>query len=314
MTRCWRGRTPDRPPFSFWYHFAPDADLLAAHREQLDRFGMDFLKVMNDHAYPHSIPIRDAKDLAALGPLRGDEEGFGKQLELLVALKRAVGQRVYVPTTIFNAWMVLRLLVKPPTVYRPPVLDGAADAPSQWTLAAYRQEPTLVDTGLAGYWRKPWHTLPGRCLKAGADGIFLSVRDDWVDTPATAGLLRQSGAANGLGDPRGGQGRTVQHPARVRQGGGLPRVRAVPRARGALGGSRSAGPSIREVAGWLKPSAGGGAWTTLGTLATGTPEQVRAEVVDALRQAGARPMIIAPGCTFDPEKVPEANLRAIATA
>jgi hypothetical protein len=41
---------------------------------------------------------------------------------------------------------------------------------------------------------------------------------------------------------------------------------------------------------------------------------VREEVADALRQAQDRPIMIAPGCTFDPARVPEANLHALADA
>jgi uroporphyrinogen-III decarboxylase len=52
----------------------------------------------------------------------------------------------------------------------------------------------------------------------------------------------------------------------------------------------------------------------LGTLVTGTPEQVRQEVFDAVHQAGSHPIMIAPGCTFDPVRVPPANLRALADA
>ncbi len=52
----------------------------------------------------------------------------------------------------------------------------------------------------------------------------------------------------------------------------------------------------------------------LGTLVSGTPQQVRDEVRDAIRQAGNRPIIIAPGCTFDPQRVPKANLDAMTDA
>ena len=47
------GRMPDRPPFSFWYHFSHDqiagVGALHAHLNQLDHYQMDFLKVMNDN-------------------------------------------------------------------------------------------------------------------------------------------------------------------------------------------------------------------------------------------------------------------------
>ena len=47
------GKRPDRPAFSFWYHFpagqvaGPAA--VQAHLDQLATYGMDFLKIMNDN-------------------------------------------------------------------------------------------------------------------------------------------------------------------------------------------------------------------------------------------------------------------------
>jgi hypothetical protein len=76
---------------------------------------------------------------------------------------------------------------------------------------------------------------------------------------------------------------------------------------------RAAGPSIHDVAPWAKPALWCGV-DNLVTLVTGTPDQVRDEVTDALRQAGTRPIMIAPGCTFDPARVPQANLQALADA
>ena len=35
---------------------------------------------------------------------------------------------------------------------------------------------------------------------------------------------------------------------------------------------------------------------------------------DAIRQAGDRPILIAPGCTYDPARVPAANLEAVCRA
>ena len=49
----------------------------------------------------------------------------------------------------------------------------------------------------------------------------------------------------------------------------------------------------------------------LKVLAEGTPEEIANEVRDALKEAGERPILITPGCTYDPAKVPLANLKAI---
>jgi uroporphyrinogen decarboxylase len=309
------GRQPDRPPFSFWYHFPHDQvagpRAVSAHLEQLNHYGMDVLKVMNDNPYPHPGRITRVEDLASLGPLNGDEAGFGAQLSLLTALKAARGPQVYMPTTVFNAWMVLRLLVEPPTVHMPPNLDPQADGPSRWIRQAYRENPGAVARAL--------ETLGGnmarfaaKCVEAGADGVFLSVRDDWVDTPETPGLydrlVRQTDLAilAAVSKAQFNVLHVCGKAVNFRAFAGYP----VPVLHWA---DRAAGPSIRDVASWAQPALWGGV-DNLGTLVTGTPQQVREEVKDALHQAGTRPIMIAPGCTFDPARVPQANLEALVAA
>lgn len=309
------GQTSDRPPFSFWYHFSDDQvagpAALEAHVNQLERYQMDFLKVMNDDSYPHPGRIERVEELASLKRLRGDEKGFGLQLELLSSLKAAVGTKVYMPTTIFNAWMVLRRLVEPPTAHKPPNLDAAADGPSRWIRNAYAQKPDMVAKAveLIGQNLARFAAL---CVQAGADGIFLSVRDDWVESSQTQGLYERlvrpadqailAAVAKAHFNILHVCGKAVN----FRAFADYP-VAAINWA------DRAAGPPISEVASWLKPAICGGV-DNLGTMVNGSPSQVRAEVADATRQAGRRPIMIAPGCTFDPQKVPHANLEAIAEA
>jgi uroporphyrinogen decarboxylase len=73
---------------------------------------------------------------------------------------------------------------------------------------------------------------------------------------------------------------------------------------------RYAGPSIASVSGWMQPAICGGL-NNLGTMAEASPEDCEKEVTDALRQAGDRPMNLAPGCTFDPDTVLAEKLIAI---
>jgi uroporphyrinogen decarboxylase len=47
-----------------------------------------------------------------------------------------------------------------------------------------------------------------------------------------------------------------------------------------------------------------------GTMVTGTPEAVRAEVRAAVESTGGAGVVVAPGCSVPPE-APEANLRAM---
>ncbi len=68
-------------------------------------------------------------------------------------------------------------------------------------------------------------------------------------------------------------------------------------------------PSIADVVTTGQPAVCGGL-DNLGTLVDGSPEECAAQARDAVAQAGDRPILVAPGCTYDPAKVPLANLRA----
>jgi uroporphyrinogen decarboxylase len=311
------GKQPDRLPFSFWYHFPHDQvagdAAVKAHLDQLETYGMDFLKVMNDNPYPFDQPIRGHDDLTMITPLKGDEAGFGRQLELIAALRQKLAGRVYLITTIFNSWAVLRNLVQPVAEHLPPVLQGA-DAPGDWIRAACEHRPELVREALEDI-GKSLASFARNCLAAGADGIFLSVRDDWVDPPGSASprlyhemvrptdleILTQ--AADARLNILHVCGKAIDFAGFAR----YPHIAVVNWA------DRAAGPSIASVRSWLQPAICAGV-DNLGTLPAGTPQQVRHEVDDAIEQAAGRPIIIAPGCTFDPKRVPPENLQALAAA
>ncbi len=318
VTAVLSGDRPDRPPVSFWYHFPPEAAggqaAVDAHLEHLGRYDLDFLKVMNDSPYPISRDVTRAADLRDLPVLNGDEEGFGVQLELIRTLARELSGEVLIATTILNAWATLRRMVHSPRGKRhgPPTLSGGpapADSRISELLAEDRSVVAraidAISTSLANF--------AGRCIETGADGIFLSVRDDWVNTPINgvgtydemvrAGDLRILSAANG---------------ARFN----ILHVCGVPQNFDAFAdypiavinwADRAAGPAIGEVIGRIRPVVCGGV-DNLATLAEGTPAAVEGEVGEALRQAGDHPMIVGPGCTFDPKLVPEENLDAMVGA
>lgn len=308
------GRIPDRPPFSFWHHFLPDEfcgpAAVQAHVSHLDTYNLDFLKVMDDNGYPHTGLIRDVRDLPSVSELRGDEPEFARQLDLIAELRRQLDGRVLMTTTIFNAWTVLRHLIRPPTEHNPPDLSGAADVPSEQIKAMWEQDGEAVKSAIERIGLN-LSRFARRCVEAGADGIFLSVRDDWVQSPGTdlyGRLVRSSdleilrGAADGCFNMLHVCGRAVG----FRAFAAYP-VHAINWA------DRSAGPSIADVKGWLKPAICGGI-DNLVTLLNGSPNDCENEVDDALQQAGQRPILLAPGCTYDPHRVPRVNLEAIRRA
>ena len=151
------------------------------------------------------------------------------------------------------------------------------------------------------------------CLAAGANGVYLSVRDDWVDSPengpGTYDRLVQPGDLAILAGARHASFNMLHMCGTAvdfRRFADYP-VQAINWA------DRSAGPSIAEVAGWVRPAICAGA-DNLGTMLTGSPEDCQRQVADAIAQAGDRPILVSPGCTFDPHQVPAENLRAIRRA
>lgn len=310
------GRRPDRAPVSFWHHFEPEQfagpAAVRAHLDHLNTYELDFLKVMNDNGYPHNRRVSCVDDLRSLEVLRGDEAAFARQLELIAALRREVDGRVPLITTLFNAWATLRHMIREPNAKRrPPNLDASQDAPTGRIKALIAEDADAVRRAL-GTIGKGLANFARQCLAAGADGVFLSVRDDWLSDGGDRALYEQmvrpsdldilAGAAAGRFNMLHVCGRPVDLHAFA----DYP-VRAINWA------DRAAGPAIGEIIGWEGPVVCGGL-DNLSTLPDGTPEDCAGEVRDALRQAGDRPMIVAPGCTYDPARVPSANLHAVRDA
>ncbi len=123
------GREPDHLPISFWYHFGPEKEAgeaaVAAHLQHFEEFDLDFLKVMNENQYPRpaSLVVRSLDDLKKIPSCSGEEPPFAKQLELIRRLRSEIGRDVFMTTTIFSPWTVLRKLTAPETdSHSPPVM------------------------------------------------------------------------------------------------------------------------------------------------------------------------------------------------
>ena len=178
------GRAPDRVPVSFWYHFPPGQvsgpPAVEAHVRHLRRYDLDFLKVMNDNGYPFAGRVETPADLRRIDDQPPDVEPFARQLELIRALRAALGDEVPMTTTVFGAWATLRRLIRPPTAHRPPNLDTAEDQPSRRIFELHRQDASLLREALMQIARN-LALFAEACIEAGADGIYLSVRDDWIE-------------------------------------------------------------------------------------------------------------------------------------
>jgi uroporphyrinogen decarboxylase len=319
MAAVLAGDKADHPPVSFWYHFPParvhGQAAVDAHLEHLQRYDLDFLKVMNDNPYPLTLAKDDALELRSLPVLAGTEESFGRQLELIRALARELKGRVLMATTLFNAWAVLRRLLSAADKrgrHGPPTLHGGPTPVDLRISELLDEDRSAVATALAVI-AESLANFARRCIEAGADGIFLSVRDDWVNTEV-------NGRATYNEMVRDGDQRILEAAGVGRFN--LLHVCGVPQDFDAFTSypvavinwaDRAAGPAIAEVVARTGPVVCGGV-DNLNTLPTGTAGEVEQEVRDALRQAGDRPMIVSAGCTFDPDAVPSENLDAMVRA
>ena len=192
VTAVLEGRTPDRPPVSFWYHFPADQvsgpPAVEAHLRHVETYDLDFLKIMDDNRYPRPVTptgtIAETRDLDRLTVLAGDEQSFGRQLELIGALAQRLRGQLLMATTLFNPWTTLRNMTVPASdVHGPPVPTSEVDPRDTAMSRFLRQSPDALARALAVIAESLAH-FARHCLEAGADGIYLSVRDDWVDTPA----------------------------------------------------------------------------------------------------------------------------------
>jgi uroporphyrinogen decarboxylase len=314
-----RGERPDRPPYSFWHHFKPEefrgSPAVEAHLAHFRKYDLDFLKIMNDTGVPRPSPdwhVRSAEDLDVIEEWTGMEEPFQQELEVIRGIVSALKGYALTTVTLFNAWATLRRLCAPHSDrHGPPSLNGR-DERDETLTRILQEDPDRLRSALARI-GNGLSRFAQRAIEAGADGVFLSVRDDWVDTPENGkGIYDSLVAPTDLKILQGAkEGRfNVLHvcgKALRFERFALYPVHAINWA------DRYAGPPLSSVIYHLKPAIMGGL-DNLNTLPRGTPDECAQEAIEALREAGGRPIIVTPGCTYDPEAVPEANLRAVISA
>lgn len=312
-----KGRKPDHSPVSFWYHFPPDQALGAAavesHVKHLETYDLDFLKVMNDYEYPRGDigVVQSVADLRKIKALHGDQPEFSGQLDVIRQLRKRIGSDILTANTVFNTWSVLRRLVAPPNNHHsPPKLKDATDERDKTISRLLKEDRAAVKAALEAI-GVSLAAFAGACIAAGATGVFLSVRRDWVNTPEngektydelvrstdlqilTAATSAPFNILHVCGVP-GSLKPFADYPAAVINWA-----------------DRAAGPSITDARKQITKMALAGGIENLKVLPQGKPEDVANEVRDALKEAGDRPILITPGCTYDPTKVPQENLKAI---
>ncbi len=110
------GEPVDRVPFSFWYHFGQHFREGTHHADVehafFKRFGLDFIKVMNDYEYPRPAGLYDIEEPADWRRLNTvspwEYDGYKQELIALRELARRLAGEAYFIDTIFSPWTTAR--------------------------------------------------------------------------------------------------------------------------------------------------------------------------------------------------------------
>ena len=318
IRRTLAGEAVDRPAISFWAHnFAMENSAEALAQQTVDdfrRFDWDFIKVQSrasvfaemwgsryrfstERAVPPRLlewPVHSARDLAGLRPQDPKTGALGEQLKALRGIRDAVGPDVPVLLTIFAPAMVLQFLV-----------GESADV----MLKMVRNHAKEAHLAL-GVVRETLSAYTKLCIEHGADGIFLAVK-----AASKNQMTRAEYAEFGLPYDRpvldaAGQGwLNMLHLCESYLYFEVAKDLATPLLSWALDPgnpslSRGRDAAQRAVIGGVSPKP---------RIRDMTVDEVKVEVLAALKDTDGLRAMIGPGCSISPD-TPEANLFAVRDA
>jgi uroporphyrinogen decarboxylase len=335
------GERPDRPPLSFWQHF-PGRDRTAAGLAQAtiafqQTYDLDLVKLMPTGMYMAQAwgcaigpgdpqtgttalvrsVVQDADDWTRLAPLDVRGGVLGEQLAMIRQVRQALGSEVPIIQTIFSPLTTAAKIgdarvtaarraarVQPESDFAPPESDsGWGHRPRRAAPQQLRRALEVITATTRDFARA--------CLEAGADGFFFATQhasrdvlprdefDEWA-RPFDLQVLDPLAALSRLvvvhahGDHLFFDS-VARYPAQVINWH-----------------DRESGPTLREAQTLTDKCLGGGI-SRAGALVHGTPQQVQAEVRDAMAQTHGRHLFVMPGCVV-PLSAPAANLRALRQA
>jgi uroporphyrinogen decarboxylase len=318
VTAALRGDPVDRVPVGFWGHdFVREwtaQGLAVAMLEPARRYDYDFMKVNPRATYyaeawgcvyrpsrsfgPPEVErwlLHQAADLRAVGRLGGADGPFAEQLEALRLIREGLDNELSFVQTVFSPLSVVGRLANG----REAVQRWMEEAPDSLHAALACVSETLADYARA-------------CVDAGADGIFFATTE-WATTDAlTPEQYETFGRRYDLPVLRAVAGAPMNILHVCRPHNLLERLLDYPGAAVNWAAHAPGNASLADVQGKTDKAVMGGV-DERHALLTGTPDEVRAQVRDALRQTGGRRFLLSAGCSIAPE-TPQANLRAAVEA
>jgi uroporphyrinogen decarboxylase len=313
------GGEVDRAPVSLWGHDylreSTPAGLAEATLERFRQHDWDFIKVNPRATYyaeawgsryrpsgdaahgPVNVDyvLKAARDLDRLTPLDVQEGPFGEQLAALRLIGEALAGAAPFIQTVFSPLSVIGRLANGDLgfVRRCMLEDGEAlhralDAVAQ-TLAAYAKA----------------------CLDAGTDGIFFATVDWATYDVATAEQYAEFGRPYDLQVLSAVAEAEFNVLHVCRKHNMLASMLDYPVHAFNWATRETGNPSLAEILAQSDHAVMGG--VAVRTVSEGTPEQVTAEVAEALAQTAGRRFLLSAGCSIPPQ-TPEANLKAAVAA
>lgn len=309
------GEAVDRPPAGFWGHdFLREwsaEGLAAAMLDSVRAHDYDYLKVNPRATYfseawgcryrPANDPLRqpetervvlhEAGDLADVAPVDPTAGPFGEQLEALRLIGEGLGGEVPFIQTVFSPLSVLGRMA----TGRDAVQRWMTEAPD-----ALHAALAAVTETLAAYARA--------CLDVGADGIFFATTEWATYDVCTTEQYDAFGRAYDLSvlEAVAGAPMNVLHVCRPHNM--LERLLDYPVAALNWAVHAPKNASLADARAMTDRALIGGV-DERHALLTGSPDDVRGQVREALAQTGGRGFLLGPGCSIAPNTPPE-NLRA----
>ncbi len=314
------GREVDRPPVSFWGHdFLREwsaEGLAAAMLESVRSFDYDYLKVNPRATYyaeawgcryrPANDPsrqpevehwvLRETSDLETIRPVDGSSGPFGEQFESLRLIADGLRGQVPFVQTVFSPLSVVARMA-----------NGDRELVRRWmaeTPAALHAALSAVTETLSSYGRA--------CLDAGADGIFFPTTEWGTYDACTAEEYQTFGRPYDLQVLEAVKGAPMNILHVCRPHNMLDLLLDYPVAAVNWAVHAPGNASLSEALVKSGKAVMGGV-DERHTLLHGSPEEVRAQVREALRQTDGRRFLLAPGCSISPQMPPQ-NLRAAVQA
>ncbi len=307
------GRPVDRVPFAFWMHLPEiDRDPERLARATIDlhrRYDMDYVKVMfrsswctedwgvtfrgyhptRGYLLTERYAVREPGDWERLPVLFPDVGTFGEQLRVLRLVADELNGEAPILATLFAPSMIASQLAGEAVFVR-----------------HLREYPDAVHAGLRTITRTLLHFAQA-CLDQGADGLFYAIqqasRRVLTETEyRSIGPLYDFAVLN---DVHGRSRLTMLH----LHGDDLMFEELATYPSHVLNWyDRASGPTLTAARARTTRCLAGGIDHER-TLVLGTPEEIAAEVRDAIAQMNGRGLLLAPGCGV-PTIVSEASLRA----